>query len=48
MLEYVGLSRFKRLPVSLSLYRSGFDPRPVYVGFVVEKVGLGEAFLRVL
>ena len=25
-----------------------FDPRPVYVGFVVDKVGLGQSFLRVL
>jgi hypothetical protein len=28
--------------------RRGFDPRPVYMGFVVNKVALGQVFLRVL
>jgi len=25
----------------------GFDPRPVYVGFMVDKVSLGQIFLQV-
>ena len=32
----------------LSQRRSGFDPGSVHVGFVVDKVALGQVFLRVL
>ena len=31
----------------LSPWRPRFDPRPVHVGFVVDKVTLGQVFLRV-
>jgi len=34
--------------VGLSPRTPGFDPRPVYVRFVVHKVALGQGFLRVL
>jgi len=33
------------LLASLSLQRPMFSPRPVYVGFVVEKVALAQVFL---
>ena len=32
----------------LSLWMSGFNPRLVYVGFVLGKVALGQIFLEVL
>jgi hypothetical protein len=32
---------FRQLAVSLSLWKPRFDPRPVYVGFVVNKVTIG-------
>ena len=32
----------RRLVAGLSLWRPGFDPRTVHVGFVVEKVALGQ------
>jgi hypothetical protein len=38
----------RRLVAGLSLWRSGFDPGSVHVGFVVEKVALGQVFLRVV
>ena len=37
----------RRLVTGLSQRRLGFDPRPVRVGFVVEKVAQGRVFLRV-
>jgi hypothetical protein len=30
-------------PITIGL---GFDPRPIYVGFVVDKVALGQEFLH--
>jgi hypothetical protein len=38
----------RRLVVGLSPRRRGFDAGSVYVGFVVDKVVLGQVFLRVL
>jgi hypothetical protein len=38
----------KQLIAGLSPRRSGFDSGSVYVGFVVDKVALGQVFLRVL
>ena len=32
----------------VSLWRPGFNPKPVHVGFVVDKVALGEWFLLIL
>jgi hypothetical protein len=37
----------RRLVAGLSSQRAGYNPRPVYVGFVVEKVARGYVFLRV-
>jgi hypothetical protein len=36
------------LVAGLSTRRPGFDPRSVHVGFVVDKVALGQVFLRVV
>jgi hypothetical protein len=36
------------LAAGLPPQRPGFDPRSVHVGFVVDKVALGQGFLRVL
>ena len=36
------------MTISWFRQRPGFDPRPVHVRFVVDKVALGQAFLRVL
>jgi hypothetical protein len=36
---------FMRLVADISSRRPGFDPGSVHVGFVVEKVELGQAFL---
>jgi hypothetical protein len=38
----------RRLVAGLSPRRPGFDPLSVHVVFVVDKVALGQAFLRVL
>jgi hypothetical protein len=38
----------RRLVVGLSAWRLGFDARPVCVGFVQDKLAVGQAFLRVL
>jgi hypothetical protein len=38
-------SRWRRLVAGFSLQSSGFDSKPVRVGFVVNKVGLGQVFL---
>jgi hypothetical protein len=40
--------RLRRLVAGLPLRRPGFDPGSVHVGFVVEKVALGQVFLRVV
>jgi hypothetical protein len=37
----------KLLDARLSAQRPIFDPRPVYVGFLVDKVALGEVYLPV-
>jgi branched-subunit amino acid transport protein len=36
------------MAISWLWQRTGFDPRPVHVRFVVDKVALGQTFLRVL
>jgi hypothetical protein len=33
---------------SFTPWRPGFDPRPVYVGFTIDKVVMGQVFLGVL
>jgi hypothetical protein len=38
----------RRLAAGLPPRRPGFDPGPVHVGFVVDKVALGQGFPRVL
>jgi hypothetical protein len=38
----------RRLVAGLSARRAGFDPGSVHVGFVVDKVALGQVFPRVL
>jgi hypothetical protein len=38
----------RRLVAGLSPRRPGFDPGSVHVGFVVDKVALGQVFPRVL
>jgi hypothetical protein len=38
----------RRLVAGLPPRRPGFDPGPDHVGFVVDKVALGQVFLRVL
>jgi hypothetical protein len=38
----------RRLVAGLSPRRPGFNPGPVHVGFMVDKVALGQVFLRVL
>jgi hypothetical protein len=38
----------RRLVAGLSQRRPGFDPRAVDVGFVVDKVALGQVFLKEL
>jgi hypothetical protein len=38
----------RRLVAGLSPLRPGFDPGSVHVGFVVDKVTLGQVFPRVL
>jgi hypothetical protein len=45
--EYEGaVSWIRRLVVKLLSLGSGFDPRPVYVSFVVEQATLEEVYLR--
>jgi hypothetical protein len=36
------------LIASLSSWMPGFNPRPIYVGFVVYNLAVGEIFLQVL
>jgi hypothetical protein len=38
----------RRLAAGLPPWRPGFDPGSVHVGFVVDKVALGQVFPRVL
>lgn len=38
----------QQLVTSLSPWRTRFDPRPVHVEFVVDKVVVGQVFLSVL
>jgi hypothetical protein len=51
VLEEVSLKKavpwLRRLVAGLSPQRPGFDPGSVHVGFVVEKVALGQVFPRV-
>ena len=42
------LPRLSRLVAGLSSRRPGFDPKPVHVGFLVDKVAFGQVFPRVL
>jgi hypothetical protein len=42
------ITRLRRLVAGLSSRRPGFDPGSVHVGFVVNKVALGQGFPRVL
>jgi len=42
------MPRLRRSVAGLSPRRSGLNPRPVRVGFVLHKVTLGQIFLRVL
>jgi len=42
------LTRLRRLGAGLSSRRSGFNPTPVYMGFLVDKVTLGLVFILVL
>jgi hypothetical protein len=44
----VAVPWLRRLVAGLSPRRSGFAPVSVHVGFVVDKVALGQVFLRVL
>jgi hypothetical protein len=43
-----GLNHMFQIPFNLSLRGLGFNPRPVLVGFVADKVALVEVFLPVL
>jgi hypothetical protein len=42
------VKKFGRLVAGLSPRRPGFAPGPIYVGFVVDRVALGQVLLRVL
>jgi len=41
------VSWLRQLVASLSLQRSRFGPRPLYMGFMVVKMTLGQTFLKV-
>jgi hypothetical protein len=45
---YTAVSWLRRLAAGLPPRRPGFDPGSVHVGFVVDKVALGQVFPRVL
>jgi hypothetical protein len=45
---YKAVPWLRRLVACLPPRRPGFDPGSVHVGFVVDKVALGQVFLRVL
>jgi len=38
----------QRLVVALSLRRSAFDPRPVFVEFVTDRVVMGQVLVRII
>lgn len=42
------LTRLRRLVAGLSSRKSGFNPRPIYMDFLVDKVTLGLVVLLVL
>jgi hypothetical protein len=44
-LKLIAVPRLRRLVAYLSPRRPGFFPRSVHVGFVVDKVALGQVFL---
>jgi hypothetical protein len=42
------LYEFLTIVASLSPRRPGFDSRPIHVRFVIDRVALGQVFLRIL
>jgi hypothetical protein len=46
--EILAVPWLRRLAAGLPPRRPGFDPVSIYVGFVVDKVALGQVFRRVL
>jgi hypothetical protein len=48
LMENLAIQWLRQLVAGLSLQRAGFDPGSFHVGFVVDKVALGQVFLRVL
>jgi len=46
--QFGGRVMVQRLVAALLLRRSAFDPRPVFVGFVMDRVVLGQAFVRII
>jgi len=42
------MPKLRWLVVGLSSWRTGFNARPLYVGFVVDEVALGKVLPRVL
>jgi len=44
MLVKRDVSWIRQLDSSLSIWKPGFDPRPVHMGFMVEKVALKQFF----
>jgi hypothetical protein len=47
-MQHVAVPWLRRLVTGLSPHRPGFDPGSVHVGFLVDKVALGQVFPRVL
>jgi hypothetical protein len=47
-LKHKAVPWLRQLVAGLSLRKPGFDPGSVYVGFVVDKVALGQVFPRVV
>jgi hypothetical protein len=48
MKDKMAVPCLRRLVAGLSPRRPGFDPGSVHVGFVVDKVALGQVFSRLL
>lgn len=48
MISTLAVPSLRWLVASLSQWRPGFNPSQVHVGFVVEKVALGQVFLQAL
>jgi hypothetical protein len=48
IMVYLAVPWLRRLVAGLSPWRPEFTPRSIHVGFVVDKVALGQVFLRVL